>query len=85
LIIQLSPFLNERGKPYKYLAVRADITAKKDAEEKLNKINRLYAFISEINQCIVHLQDEHDLFRNACRIAIEFGKFKMAWIGMFDS
>ncbi|HEY8783698.1 MAG TPA: PAS domain-containing protein [Mucilaginibacter sp.] len=79
------PFLNERGKPYKYLAVRADITAKKDAEEKLNKINRLYAFISEINQCIVHLQDEHDLFRNACRIAIEFGKFKMAWIGMFDS
>src|ERR1019366_7504485 len=44
-----------------------------------------YAFISQINQCIVHIQGEHDLFRNVCSIAIEFGKFKMAWIGIFDS
>jgi PAS domain S-box-containing protein len=79
------PFLNERGKPYKYLAVRADITAKKEAEEKLINVNRRYAFISQINQSIVHLKDEHGLVRNACSIAIEFGKFKMAWIGMFDS
>jgi len=79
------PFLNERGKPYKYLAIRVDITAKKEAEEKLSKVNRRYAFISQINQCIVHVQDEHDLFRNVCSIAIEFGKFKMAWIGMFGS
>lgn len=61
-----------------------DITEKKAAEETIQHINRLYALISQINQSIVRSGGEDELYRNVCRVAIEFGKFKAAWIGMLD-
>jgi PAS domain S-box-containing protein len=62
-----------------------DITEKKLAEEKIKQVNRLYIFISQINQTIVHSQDQETVFKEACYIAVEFGKFKSAWIGLIDS
>lgn len=61
-----------------------DVTGKKATEEKLLHANRLYAFISQVNQTIVHSTNKQELYKKACRIAIEFGKFKAAWIGVFD-
>ena len=61
-----------------------DITERKLAEEKIINASRLYAFISGIDQTIVHAKDEHTLFKEVCRIAIEVGKFKMAWIGLIN-
>ena len=61
-----------------------DITERIDAEQKIIKANRLYLFISEINQMIVRTTDEETLFKEACAIAVETGKFKMAWIGLVD-
>lgn len=61
-----------------------DVTDKKHSEYKINHLNRLYAFISQINQTIVHSGDEQTVFREACRIALEVGGFKAAWIGMID-
>jgi PAS domain S-box-containing protein len=66
------------------LILSLDITERHEAEEKTKRANQLYAFISQVNQNIVRVKDQETLFRNACRIALEFGKFKMAWIGLFD-
>ncbi|MFT5802741.1 MAG: PAS domain S-box-containing protein, partial [Nonlabens sp.] len=61
-----------------------DITDRVEAEQKLNKVNRLYLFISQINQMIVRETEEQPVFREACAIAVEVGQFKMAWIGSID-
>lgn len=57
---------------------------KRIAEGQLEKIKNLYAFLSQVNQNIVRVKEETALFRNACEMAIKFGKFKMAWIGIID-
>lgn len=54
------------------------------SKEKLEKANQLYQFISQINQTIVHVKDMETLFNKSCSIALEFGKYKIAWIGKFD-
>jgi signal transduction histidine kinase len=56
-----------------------------ELEQKVKIRSAQYAFISQVNQTIVHVKDAETLFRNSCRIAIDFGLFKMAWIGSFDT
>jgi PAS domain S-box-containing protein len=38
------PFLNEQGKPYQYLAIRVDISNRKESEEKLKTVNKELVF-----------------------------------------
>ncbi|MDQ6845740.1 MAG: PAS domain S-box protein, partial [Bacteroidota bacterium] len=61
-----------------------DITKRTEAEEKIIKINRLYHFISQINQMIVRVTDEEILFSEACHIAVRSGNFRAAWIGIIN-
>lgn len=62
----------------------SDITERILSEKKIIKANRLYLFISQINQMIVRALDEETLFREACTIAVSLGEFKLAWIGMIN-
>lgn len=61
-----------------------DISTRKRAEEQFNSLNRLYKVLSRTNRAIVQTHDEDTLFQSMCDIAIEFGSFKMVWIGQID-
>jgi PAS domain S-box-containing protein len=75
---------DEAGKPLYFMTTLVDITERKLAEERIAKLNRLYRLLSDINQAIVRLSGEEALYQEVCRIVVEQGEFRMAWIGFVD-
>lgn len=70
------------AQPIKMIGIVHDITERRQAEDKIHRLNRLYAVSSSINQAIVRLQSTQELYEQACRIAAELGGLRMAWLGM---
>ena len=62
-----------------------DITLRKVQESKIARLNRIYSVLSGINTMIVRVREQDELFREACRIAVEHGGFTFAWIGKLDA
>jgi len=50
----------------------------------VNRLNRIYAVLSNINGTILRVRNKNELLQEACRIAVEYGQFKLAWIGLVD-
>ncbi|MCE7957694.1 MAG: EAL domain-containing protein [Acidobacteria bacterium ACB2] len=55
------------------------------SEAQVRRLNRLYAALSETNQAIVHVGDRDALFRSVCRIAVDRGGLRLAWVGVRDA
>jgi PAS domain S-box-containing protein len=54
----------------------------KAATRSLERVNRLYHFISKINHMAVHVTNEQALYDQACAIATDIGKYKFVWLGI---
>lgn len=54
------------------------------ADARIHKLTQIYRALSEINQAIVRMSDEEELFPLVCQIAVDFGGVSMAWIGFTD-
>jgi len=65
-------------------SIGEDITEQRRAETGIKRLNRVYAVLSGINALIVRVRDRDELFREACRIAVEAGGFRLSWIGIVD-
>ena len=61
-----------------------DISVRMREEAHIRQLNRVYSVLSDINQTIVREKDSQAMLEAACRIAVEKGQFRMAWIGMAD-
>lgn len=45
---------------------------------------RLYAMLSRVNRTIVRVNDPQTLYDQSCRIAVEEGGFRAAWVGLIE-
>ncbi|MEI6753709.1 MAG: PAS domain S-box protein [Paludibacter sp.] len=61
-----------------------DISEQKKAEQNIKHLVRLHAFQSHINQAIVKSKSKNELFQTISEVAIEYGEFRMCWIGLYD-
>lgn len=78
------PIRDAQGEVYRLVGTAEDITERKLAELHVKNLNRIYAVLSGINALIVRVGDPEELFREACRVAVGAGQFRMAWIGLLD-
>jgi diguanylate cyclase (GGDEF)-like protein/PAS domain S-box-containing protein len=62
-----------------------DITVTKRSEERIKRLTRVHAVLSGINSAIVRIRDRQTLFRESCRIAVEAGQLRLAWVGVVDA
>jgi diguanylate cyclase (GGDEF)-like protein len=61
-----------------------EVAERKRAAEELSHLNRVHAMVSSINAAIVHVHERDRLLEEACRMAVEHGKFRFAWAGIID-
>ncbi|MBS1228414.1 MAG: luxQ [Proteobacteria bacterium] len=78
------PLRDESGEVIGIFGISRDITERKNAELKIQRLGQFYAALSGCSQAIVRSPSEAELFPEICRCAVEFGGLKMAWIGLAD-
>ncbi len=72
---------DEDGAPHCVEMIAENVTLWRLAQNRITQLNRLYSVLSHAGQAIVHIRDRQELFREICRIVVEEGGFRMAWVG----
>ncbi|MCF8428938.1 MAG: PAS domain S-box protein [Bacteroidia bacterium] len=83
--ITVSPLNYDLGQIRKYVFLVRDITIQKQNEIELKKINRIHAIINQINNLIIRAKNRLELFEGVCKIACDFGGFRMSWISIINN
>jgi diguanylate cyclase (GGDEF)-like protein len=60
--------------------LQLEVTERRRAEAQVRRLNRILGVLTSINNLIVRTRDRDELFNEACRIVVEQGQFRTAWI-----
>ena len=84
ILLNARRIYRESNKTDMILLAIEDITERKNAEEKIKKLNRVYSMLSEVNETIVRIREKEKLLNAITKIAIDKGGFSLAWISMIN-
>jgi len=82
--VNVSNLKDETGTVIGFATTYRDITERKHQDQKIEKLSRMRAVSSAVNAAIVRFQNQGELLQEVCRIAVEYGGFGIAWIGLLD-
>ena len=85
ILERLFPIMDDAGNALRAVGIDTDITERKEAEAKIVQLSRVHSMLSGINSLIVRVSDRNELFREACRLAVDEGRFRVAWCALLDS
>ena len=75
------PIKNPDGTVVRLVGALLDITERKQTEDNLARLNRTLQTLYQCNQALVHATDESELLQAVCRILVQVGGLRMAWVG----
>lgn len=84
LHVKVDPMLNEAGELIGGVHIIADITDYKRAEEKIRNLNTLLQAIKEINESLLRVKSEPELFKKTCNLLLKMPNMQFNWIGLID-
>jgi diguanylate cyclase (GGDEF)-like protein/PAS domain S-box-containing protein len=62
-----------------------DVSQRVSNEKRIHLLTQVYSALSQASHALIECRDEASLFRDICRITVEQGGMKMAWIGKLDA
>ena len=67
------------------MGIIEDITERKRMAETLRQASRALKAITECHQALIRATDETELLNEVCRIIVEVGGYRMAWVGYAEA
>jgi PAS domain S-box-containing protein len=61
-----------------------DTRQRAEHEREIERLRRLYAALSQVNQAIVRVTDRQKLFGQIAEVLVTFGGFRLAWVSLFE-
>lgn len=75
------PVMNAAGAVERIVGTARDITDRKRADLELARTNRALQMLSRCNGALTRMDDEAELLMQVCRLAVDVGGYRMAWVG----
>jgi putative methionine-R-sulfoxide reductase with GAF domain len=75
---------DDKGRPLRINGILWDISERKQGELALKSANRALRTLSACNERLVRAANESDLLDSICRLIVQTGGYRMAWVGFPD-
>jgi PAS domain S-box-containing protein len=76
--------IQQGGRVMLHATVR-DISERKQGEQTLLRVNRALKTVSQGDEVLIRATNQESLFREMCRVIVETGGYRMAWIGRAEN